>query len=303
MIDNVKLFVLDKHGFENHIVNGKVIDLSTNFNQMTGDIEEYPKRGKDGNLNVGITLNTASISGSVHKYHNLMTGKGNQNHNDFYYSQLETEIRGLIKKYSIENDTSITNLEFGFNLAVEKDPQFILDNNILMYTFKAPNKNLKFSGKGDYKEFQMTDFILKIYNKSKQFKLESDVLRVELKITKKRYLQLLDVFELEDLLNKDILKAVYGRFMKLFEGLIIVDCFNPETIPENDYNKLNKYTNPSYWIRIKADKTPRVIYRLKKDFLILLEKYNLLSTKNKIRDKLENKFSELIEIETYKKSA
>lgn len=303
MIDNVKLFVLDKHGFEKHIVKSKVIDLSTKFNQMTGEVEDYPKRGKDGNLNVGITLNTACIHGSIHKYHNIMLDKGNQNYDNFYYSQLETEIRGLIKKYSIENDTSITNLEFGFNLAVEKDPQIILDNNIFMNNFKAPNKNLKFLGKGDYKEFQMTDYSIKIYNKSKHFKLKSNVLRVELKITKKRFLQLLGVFELEDLLDKNILELIYGRFMELFEGLIIIDCFSPEIIPENDYNKLNKYTNPSYWIRIKSDKSPRVISRLKRDFLIILKKYELLNTKNQIREKLENKFSELIEIEPYRKVA
>ena len=88
MIDFIKMFVLDKYSFENHIVKGKVIDLNTNFNQMTGEVEEYPKRGKDGNLNVGITLNTASILGSIHKYHNIMMDKGNQNYDDFYYSQL-----------------------------------------------------------------------------------------------------------------------------------------------------------------------------------------------------------------------
>ena len=209
----------------------------------------------------------------------------------------------MLKKYSIENDTSITNLEFGFNLAVEKDPQIILDNNILMNNFKAPNKNLKFLGKGDYKEFQMTDYSIKVYNKSKQYKLKSNVLRVELKITKKRFLQLLGVYELEDLLDKNILRLVYKRFIELFEGLIIIDCFSPEIIPENVYNKLNKYTNPSYWIRIKAEKSPKVISRLKKDFLILLEKYELLSTKNQIREKLKNKFFELIEINTHKKVA
>ena len=303
MIDNVKLFVLDKHGFENHIVKGKVIDLSTKFNQMTGEVEEYPKRGKDCNLNVGITLKTASILGSIHKYHNIRMDKGNQNYDNFYYSQIETEIRGLIKKYSIKNDTRITNLEFGFNLAVDKDPQVILDNNILMNNFKAPNKNLKFLGKGDYKEFQMTDYSIKVYNKSKQYKLKSNVLRVELKITKKRFLELLGVFDLEDLLDKNILALVYGRFMELFEGLIIIDCFSPEIIPENDYNKLNKYTNPSYWIRIKSEKSPRVISRLKKDFFILLNKYELLKTKNQIREKLNNKFFELIQIETYKNVA
>lgn len=303
MVDLIKLFVLDKHGFENHIIESEVIDLNTKFNQTTGEIEEYPKRGKDGNLEVGITQNTASFCGSIHKYHNILMDKGNQNYDDFFYSQLKTEIRGLIKKYSIEKDTSITNLEFGFNLLVDKDPQIILDNNILMNNYKAPNKNLKFSGRGDYKEFQMTDYSLKIYNKSKHFKLKSNILRVELKITKKRFLQMLGVYELEDLLNRGTLIIINKRFIELFEGLVIVDDYSAEIVPENVYNKLNKYTNPGFWIRIKSEKSPRVISRLKKDFLILLAKYNLLNTKNQIREKLNNKFLELIEISTSKKVA
>ena len=114
-----------------------------------------------------------------------MIDKGNQNYDNFYYSDIETEIQGLITKCSNENDTSITTIEFGLNLAVEKDPQINLDNNILMNNFKAPNKNLKFLGKGDYKEFLMSDYSTKSYNKIKHFKLKSNVLSVELKITKK----------------------------------------------------------------------------------------------------------------------
>lgn len=303
MIDNVKLFVLDKHSFENHIVKGKVIDLSTKFNQMTGEVEDYPKRGKDGNLNVGITLNTACILGSIHKYHNIMMDKGNQNFDDFYYSQIEKEIRGLIKKYSIENDTSITNLEFGFNLAVEKDPQVILDNNILMNNFKAPNKNLKFLGKGDYKEFQMTDYSIKVYNKSKQYKLKSNVLRVELKITKKRFLQLLGVYELEDLLDKNTYMRLFEALRGKIESLIILDEFQSKIMLETDKDKLNKYSNPNYWINLKSTKSPRQIYRLKIEFDALVNKYKLLQTKNEILKKLENKFLDLVELQDFQNVA
>lgn len=65
---------------------------------------------------------------------------------------------------------------------------------------------------------------------------------------------------------------------------------------ETEKEKLNKYSNPNYWINLKPTKSSKQINRLKKDFEVLLEKHNLLKTKNDILEKLENKFFELIEI-------
>ena len=293
MIDNVKLFVNDKHRFENHIINNGLMELSSTVNHYTGEVNEYPKRGNDLNLNVNITEKQATILGSIHKYNNLIEDEGNQNFNDFTFCQIQQVIRELTEKYKIKNDTSITNLEFGFNLMVEKDPKLIIDTNLLMNNFKSPNKNLKFLGRGDYKEFQLTDYNIKFYNKSKQFKLGTHVLRIELKITRKRFLQKLDIYSLEDLMYNWTYVKLFEDFIDKFEGLMIVDEFDADLIPEKDYNKLIKYTNPNYWISIKG-KSPKVIYRLKKDFNILLNKYDLLKTKNELREKLESKFIELL---------
>jgi hypothetical protein len=299
MIDNVKLFVADKHRFEERIENKGIIELTNKLSILTGEVMEYPKKGGDSNLQISVNEKSATILGSLHKYKNLLWENGEQNHYDFNLSQIQEVIRGLIKKYDIEKDTVLTNLEFGFNIIISNDPKTIIDSNVLMNNFKSANKNLKFSGSGDYKEFQLTDYRIKIYNKSKQFKLKDNILRVELKIIQKRLLQKLGINCLEDLLNIEVLKGIFKLFMEKFEGLIIVDNFDSNVIAENDYNKLNKYTNSNYWIRIKSEKSPKVVSRLKKDFLILLTKYQLLSTKNQIREKLVDKFHELIEIETY----
>jgi hypothetical protein len=72
---------------------------------------------------------------------------------------------------------------------------------------------------------------------------------------------------------------------------------------ETDKDKLNKYSNPNYWINLKSTKSPKQIFRLKKDFDNLLNKYELLQTKNKILEKLENKFIKLLEIKEYQKIA
>lgn len=293
MIDNVKLFVKDKHRFEEHIIDNGLMELKCTFDYVTGEIKEYPKKGNNLNLNVNITQNQATILGSIHKYNNIREEKGNQNFNDFTFCQIQKVIRELTEKYKIKNDTSITNLEFGFNLVVEKDPKLIIDTNLLMNNFKSPNKNLKFSGRGDYKEFQLTDYNIKFYNKSKQFKLGTHVLRVELKITRKRFLQKFDIYSLEDLMYNWAYVKLFKDFIAKFEGLLIVDEFDADLVPEKDYNKLIKYTNPNYWISIK-EKSPKVISRLKKDFNLLLNKYDLLKTKNELIEKLESKFLELL---------
>lgn len=303
MIDNFKLFALDKHKADDHIINNEVVELKSYFDYSTGEINCYPKKGKDLNLDINICKESTTIKGSLHKYHNEKAKKGNQNFDDFYFSQIDEQIRGLIKKYKIENNTSITNLEFGFNLTVEKDPQIIIDSNILMNNLKAPNKNLKFSGKGDLKEFQMTDYSIKIYNKSKQFKLDKNILRVELKITQKRFLQKLGIFKLEDLLNKDTFFRLFETLRDKIEGVVIIDGFQDKMMLETDKDKLNKYSNPNYWINLKSTKSLKQISRLKKELETLLNKYELLHTKNEILEKLENKFIELLEIKEYKKIA
>jgi hypothetical protein len=301
MIDYIKMFALDKHKVDDHIINNEVVELQSYFNYTTGEIKAYPKKGKDLNLEINICEKSTTIKGSLHKYHNEKAQKGSQNFNDFYFSQNDEQIRGLIKKYQIENSTSITNLEFGFNLVVEKDPKIILDSNILMNNFKAPNKDLKFSGKGDLKEFQMTGYSIKIYNKSKYCNLDANILRLELKITLKRFLHQLGIFKLEDLLNKEAYLRLFEALRSKIEGLIIIDEFQSKIMLETDKDKLNKYSNPNYWINLKSTKSPKQIYRLKKDFDTLLKKHQLLKTKTEIQKKLENKFLELLEInETHK---
>lgn len=99
MVDNVKLFVKDKHRFENHIINNGLMELSSKVNYCTGEVMEYPKRGNDLNLQVNITQNQASVLGSIHKYNNIIQDRGNQNYNDFSFCQIKEVINGLIENW------------------------------------------------------------------------------------------------------------------------------------------------------------------------------------------------------------
>jgi len=291
MIDYIKLQPTKNNDFENHIISNKVVELKTFLDTFTGEIKEYPKLGKLLNLDVKINPVYSSLSGSLHKFQNIHFLNQDQNYNDFNYEQLSNLIPSLVNTFDLGNSSSLGYLELGFNLKVDFNPQTFVDDNLLMYDYRSHNKDLK---KGDYKEFIKTDFNIKIYNKSKHFNLKEHILRIELKITKKRFLQKLDIYTLEDLLCKNKLCAIFNVLQKEFEKVIIVDNFEGLEIPIKDIEKLNKYTNPNYWNRIKKPESYKVQKRLKNDFKLILTKYNLDTIKKDLQYKLIYKFEELM---------
>lgn len=294
MIDNLKIYSTTKNEFENHIILNRIIDLKQFYEPFTGEIKPYPLKGKKLNLDIAINKKTASITGSFHKYYNSDNDLGLQNHNDFNYSKIKLTTEQIIETFKIAKSTSITNLELGFNIIINEDPQKYIDDYLLMYDLKAPNRNEKFLGKGDYKEFRKTDYYFKIYNKSKPYKLDKNILRVEIKIIRKRLLELLGVYSLENILEKKVLNNIFELLLQKFEGLTIIDEFNEIDIPPDELERLKNYMNDNYWIRIKQRKTSKQIYTFKKDFRVLQIKYKLNKTKDEIRRKLYSKFNELI---------
>lgn len=294
MIDFVKLSVVNSDSFENYLLSSRVVNLNTYIDNFSGEIKDYPKIGKLKNLEIRVNPVNSIIKGSLHKYENLNSKEEDQNYDDFTYCQFSNLIPNLTEKLHIENNTSLSYLEFGFNLKVNIDPQKIIDDRVLMLGFKNHSKDLKYGGKGDFKEFIKTDYSLKIYNKSKQYKLDRNILRIELKIKRKRLLQKLNIYKLEDLLDKQLLTEVFNVLWNQFDEVMIIDDFCEDKIPQNDIEKLNRFTNPNYWQRIRNTKSPKIRRKLKNEFNRLLGKYELDKTKKELKEKLKAEFWRLL---------
>lgn len=304
MIDNIRFKVIDKNLFEKFLEDSQTINLETSVNIFTGELNNYPKKGNDENIEVKISQTMAFMCGSLHKYNNtVFLNEQNHNYNDFYYSQVVNTINHLSNKFQLNANTSVTNLEFGFNLEVKNDPKQIIDYNILMYKLKNHSRDLKYNGKGDFKEFKKSDYSIKIYNKSKQYKLNQNILRVEIKIIKKRMLHKLGIYSIEDLLCPKIFKNLYEFLFREFNEVLIIDEYHNLDIPENDLKNLNTYTNPNYWNTLKKENTHKVQNRLKKEFNSLIEKHRLDKTKKELLNILKAKFVQLMEINTLKDAA
>lgn len=292
MIDNLRIAVSNKVEFESKILKDNILALKSTLDYSTGEIAEYPKKGKYENLDIRISQERATIIGSIHKYFNNIHKKGNQNYNDFNILDLRHSIQQLTTIFDLSNKTSINALEMGFNIEVEHEPQIYIDENILMYDLKDHNID-RLKSQGDFKRFDRTDYSLKIYNKSRQFNTSKNILRIEIKIISKRLLHKLKVYKIEDMNDFIVLEGIFQFLLTKFEKVIIVDKVDENSISPIILEKINKYTNPNYWKRIKTEKSYKAIATLKKDFNQLLFKYHLNSLKNKLREKLHEKFLEL----------
>lgn len=295
MIDNIKFRVNNKLQFEHHLTKSELIDLKTTINYFTGEISNYPKKGRLENLEISITEQSAYLKGSLHKYFNNSLYKQDHNYNDFSYCDLQYCIGELTEKLNIEDDTKLTNLEFGFNINTSIDPSLILNNNILMFNLLNHNRDLKFQGKGNFKEFIKSDYSLKIYNKGKQYKTAEHILRVELKITKSRELNKQGVFSIDDLLKTDVLRNLYRKLIDVLGKVTIVDDYTSKNIPKSNATKLKDYTNPHYWIKIRNEDNYKRLYNKRKEFEELISKNNLNVLKQEIITKLNKKFMDLID--------
>jgi hypothetical protein len=104
------------------------------------------------------------------------------------------------------------------------------------------------------------------------------------------------VLSSEYLLDKDNLFKVFKFLHNEYLKLTLIDDFESHDIPPQDLDKLNKYTNPNYWQRIRENKSYKVQNGLKKNFSFLLKKYNLETLKQELEHKLIYKFWELINL-------
>ncbi|MEL1246136.1 hypothetical protein AAEO56_17820 [Flavobacterium sp. DGU11] len=296
MIDNIRFKVLEREILEHHIKKTHVVDLSTSLNLFTGEESQCPMKGKYFNMDVVLSCQGAYVKGSIHKLTNLLKGGKGHNYNDLSFCSASESIAHLIEAFGLQK-TSLTNLELGLNIHISKDPQHFLDYNLLMYDSESHNKDLKFRGKGDYKEFHKTDYSLKIYNKSKQYGIRGNILRVEVKIISKRKLQQLGIFSLEDLQREDIVNRIYSFLWEELQKLTIIDDFTNVQMPPEDKNSLNEYTNPHYWKKLSRDRSYKVRKDRQRKFKALIVKYGLDTTQREILKGVSEKFAEMMDCE------
>ena len=240
-----------------------------------------------------------TMSGSLHKYLNRKTFGEDQNHNDFSLEKVCEAIHLITEDTGLEPDsTYIHSMEFGVNIDPGMPACELLNNHIVSLGTKSPIRRIN---QVDYNlmKFGKTEKTLKLYDTALKHGLEDmNLLRVELKFNKAR--QIKKVIGVEELtlallMEKDTYIHLKSCLLSVFDDLLILDTLIPKsTFTADQIALFNLFANSKIWEQSKNPYSPSQKYRMRQKFCDLVQKSDLLQTKNRLEVVLNDKLNYLI---------
>lgn len=219
------------------------------------------------------------LSGSLHKYSN----NGEHNYNDFDFNAFRDVLTRLYNDFSIRPENlRIMQLEYGFNLTPD-----IKTDTILKGLFQHKSKSFdRFNNiHGTYYQTEHTQYFLKVYNKAKQYKLDHECLRIEIKQKNWTNYRKQGLNTLQDFVNTD--KSQFVKYLvDRWEEVVFYDLTNKHL------TKWGKYSNELFWRNLRNEKT-------NKTFSVHLKRLRELNRKHgnntqlKVTEMIYSKLDEL----------
>lgn len=260
MIDFVKFRVqVNRVEFDKN----DLLDFKECYSKKTGFIERKSRAVYNG-LKFDLYDNSLLIvSGSIHKYFNFLhTIKApNQispediqkgfNGNLYDYNQIKFTLNHIAESFKLNlNECKILNIEIGLNLSHSYNTTQIL-SGLMLHKGKQFNKPLA----NTYREAVHQRYYFKIYDKSLQYGLTENIIRVELKYKKMIDLNSIEVHTLYDLLNKSKLTTMLSLLRAEFDKTLIYDYTIDKTrLNAKELIKIKDYSNAIFWDNIKSNR-------------------------------------------------
>lgn len=232
----------------------KVIGLSLDHFKQNMNLIEYESKKENkskylyyskDNIKIKYFVDSGliTLSGSLHKYFN----DGLHNHNQFTYENYLNALERLKNEFAVSPENLyIQTLEYGVNLKPPIRTKKILDNLLMHRHTKAesPINNKR----GYYKQFKHDKYIIKAYDKRKQFKLNSELMRFEIKVNNWSENRLKHGIKTLADFNKSDKTIFVNNLVDKWNEIIFYD----PTI--NCLDKWDKYSNQNFWSDEKIKK-------------------------------------------------
>lgn len=268
MIDGIKIYRLIV-AFQKLIENPYLVEYWNSIVHNSDGVLKYGFAEYLG-LKISVKYEKVRLQGSLHKYRNA----GKHNYDDFTAVDVAKVVRELSERFEIDTSTTLlNNVEFGVNVVLPFGVNVVLDNLI---NYKGEPFNKVVENRMNYYQCKRAKFIIKIYDKGKQYNLPDNVLRFEIKVTEMQYLETkgIKLRYLSDLLNMDIYEPLGNILTDVFEGIL----FGDNTLNESDLTtkELETYlrgNNPKTWKPQKGETERKRLYRLENEFKGILERH------------------------------
>lgn len=267
MIDYFKAFINYRNDtrFQELCEAGTFAIGITKSDPQTGEIFKQTYLYK--NMRVTTAKNGFLLEGSLHKYRselksvvNMYNAKTKRRINDykgfngdlFTFESITETIAHLCGVLDISPHVcTLQNIEIGINNIVPFQVVRFIDG--LLYHKGKSITEAKDEDGWTYKQFKHGEYIVKIYDKGKQYLLPNEVIRVEVKITKMRKLiekAGINISTLADI-NETTLKQAFDFLCSEFNEVIYYDySINTEGLTEANRTKLKDYQNRTFWERL-----------------------------------------------------
>lgn len=241
--------------------------------------------------------------GSLHKFHN----KGQHNWDDFLYPAIQSSISRFCGLMNVRpSEVELENLEFGYNLIMNKNPVNYLSALIMhkRQSFSAFSERAT-RGKSQSKCCVHEDYQIKVYDKGLQYGLRQFILRLEASVNKMRFLKKrgIHIHTLADLKPENFRK-LDKTFREIVGEILCCDPI-PDTMRLSKSAMQNLYPGreAGYWFSLlprahhRGEKTQDAAYhaartkyyRKRARFVELVEEYGLNQSKREIVSKVDEK--------------
>lgn len=231
----------------------KVIGLSLDHFKQNMNLIEYESKKENkskhlyyskDNIKIKYFVDSGLITlqGSLHKYFN----DGLHNHNLFTYENYLNALKRLKNEFGVSPENLyLYQIEFGVNIKPPIKTNIILEN-ILNFKGKSIENKIRDNRGSYYNQFEFkANYIVKIYNKAKQYDLKTEIMRFEIKLLHKQVSEYrkLGIKTLADF-NQFDKKIFIDRLIKTWDKIVFYD----PTIKGLD--KWHKYSHPNFWSKV-----------------------------------------------------
>ena len=207
------------------------------------------------------------VAGSLH----YLKNEGLHNWNDFTRLELFDTIIGFCNRFGIDpKNAKLRGVEFGVNIKVPFEPSYFIKRVLAYKKGKIEQLTAK-AEKSDAIKICFDQYRLKIYNKSKQFGTDSNILRFEVKISRMaKVWGMTELKTLHDLLKPEILQKLGRILLSEFNELIVSEPMQTERMTIRERATFERMNNREFWELITNKSNRR---NAKSNFKKLKEKY------------------------------
>lgn len=285
------------------LLSNPILTFSSSINERTGEVlvnkNGYFKRvAQLGNLEILINTKLATnkskvtLKGSIHKY-----SQQNTNYNDFTLEQFKTSVYELCNTLQIEPISCLLHgFEYGVNINTHHATNSFL-NSIISHKGKEYEKR-EFNSKGYLKSFHYSHHFIKIYDKGKQYNIDSNILRYELHIERMQYLHKRDIniVTLNDLLKPKIHNRLLKLLIDNIDNMYFYDYrINIDKVQnKSDIKVLLQGANPTFWKQYKESHSATAYKKKLKRYKELITKFAPSDLKAEFKTLVLDKWQTLI---------